>query len=130
MRKYLSLHVKARPRTLKIMTSRELISKKKKKQVSHPQLYMRWGIMSTPVLGSTIDRKHSSMIDRATASFELHSAFRASLWAEWIFWSSWIHLRSVQEKPLERWLIIPRRELRPKCSCKYQWNLHQNIESG
>ncbi|MFS8026135.1 hypothetical protein Hanom_Chr16g01483381 [Helianthus anomalus] len=45
---------------------------------AHPQLYKTWGIISMPVLGSTMGRKHSSMIVRATASFRLHSAFRAT----------------------------------------------------
>lgn len=40
-------------------------------------LYKTWGIMSTPVLGSTIRMKHSSNRVRATANFILHSARQA-----------------------------------------------------
>lgn len=49
---------------------------------TYPRLYNTWGIMSIPVRGSTMDKKHSSIIVRATANFELHSAFRASFWEE------------------------------------------------
>lgn len=50
---------------------------------THPQLYTTWGIMSMPVLGSTIGRKHSSIIVSETANFELQSAFKATKrWAE------------------------------------------------
>lgn len=75
------------------------------KRGTHPQLYKTWGIMSMPVLGSTIDRKLSSMIVRATANLVLHSAFSANRWAEWTFWSSRMHLRSVHEKPSTTWLM-------------------------
>lgn len=53
------------------------------RESTDPKLYNTWGIMSMPVLGSTIGRKHSSIIVRATANFMLHSAFKATnRWAE------------------------------------------------
>ena len=77
----------------------------------YPLLYKTCGIMSMPVLGSTIGRKHSSMIPRAMASFALHSAISAIFCVEL---NSWLHLRMVHEYPSPRQFRTPTRECRPK----------------
>ena len=51
------------------------------------QLYTRCGIISIPVLGSTMDKKHSSIMVRATTNLELHSAIIANRAVDRIFWS-------------------------------------------
>lgn len=76
------------------------------------QLYTRCGIISIPVLGSTMDKKHSSMMVRATTNLELHSAIIAKRGVDRIFWSLWMHLRSIHENPFANWLINPSRDWR------------------
>lgn len=85
-----------------------------KTKKSHPQLYRTCGIMSMPVLGSTIGRKHSSMRVRAIANFEWHSATNAIFCLEYTFWSLSQHLRMLQENPSLMLLTTPIRERRPK----------------
>jgi hypothetical protein len=50
---------------------------KKISRLSYLQLYNIEGIMSIPVLGSKIGKKHSSIILKAIINFMLHSAMRA-----------------------------------------------------